>query len=197
MKKKSWFERHTVIGTILLIISTIIIVSILIYSCLPDKGKFITKIGNNNQEIEFDMDLETRFRLWSEALPTEYVLNDVRTEDVSSTGFVKGYTRLFSKNGGYGYGGISGKGTILVFESTQDATNYYNYVVNEVKMERGYTEINVAKNCFSYEQQQGLFIHKIICSRKNAVYMVSLQGMMLFGSEEVNKFSQQLGYMIW
>ncbi|MBC8500498.1 MAG: hypothetical protein H8D38_01920 [DPANN group archaeon] len=114
-----------------------------------------------------------------EEIATEWVMGDVKevTSDWfkdSVVGFISGNQLIFER---LEFTTLSqGILSVYKFNNIDNANNYYNNKVNNIKQEGGYTELDyssIPADCFADKGGNAIegFYHFSICKKKNIVFM--------------------------
>jgi len=196
--KKNWFVKHWIISIFLGLIVLGMIGSMFEGNSKLDlTGKVINDNSNNNVinlgSSQGDNSLITKspdeMLPVAGELPTEYSIGE--KEDIT-----KDSSAIVSRNAQVGFD--SGKilsisqykvGAVTVtdytevtfgiykFDNSNYASNFKNSVMNEIKNEGGYTELDLLPECFAWKQDYGYSggrIGESICDRGNIVFWTSV-----------------------
>ena len=143
------------------------------------------------------VDIKNALETWSLNLPTEYLVSDVgnycNKEQITGCQHPKlirwadieeGYTVKIGSNSF-----DSGRGSVYLFDSEKSAKDNFSVVINDIKGERGYTELSVPNNCFGWAKSMTIVTHlHVVCHRSKLIYSVGFTD-----DENVVKYSKQLG----
>ncbi|MBU1632246.1 MAG: hypothetical protein ABH824_00840 [Nanoarchaeota archaeon] len=178
---------------------------LLLVGCSVENGSDFNTISSDNEEIKsaekptkIQVNIKDALEKWSLNLPTEYPLRDVtiycsknnptppctNPDPLESSNIEEGYTRGIGETSLH-----NGRGSVYLFETKEKAKQQYDFIVNKVKEERGYTEIDVSNNCFGWEKD--VFVatqQQIVCHKLNSVYKVGFTN-----DGNTKKYAQQLG----
>lgn len=176
MMQKSWFRRHWILLTIIVI--ALIIASSFINNSFNPKQNSNGSGGNTNSAV-ISGNLESFFPTRSE-IPTEFTTAPISNLDIANIENAEGIKSAKSMSidkieGSMGY--ITVDMFIDEFSSQEQAKNYYDFLVNKQRQAGGYSEMSVSSKatCFGYTEDYGISggqFANVLCYNKNIYFEV-------------------------